>query len=61
MIETNKIYNMDCFDGLRNLPNKSIDMVITSPPYWALRDYGMDKQFGLQPTFKKYVEQNPYQ
>ena len=57
MIELNKIYNLDCFEGLKQLDDQSVDMVITSPPYWALRDYGIDKQFGLQPTFKKYVEQ----
>src|SRR3990167_7698912 len=40
MIEINKIYNMDCVEGMKLLQNESIDMQITSPPYWALRDYG---------------------
>lgn len=57
MLEVNKVHNMDCFEGIKQLDDQSVDMVITSPPYWALRDYGIDKQFGLQPTFKKYVEQ----
>lgn len=43
-MEINKIYNLDCLDGLKLLPNDSIDMLITSPPYWGLRDYnGKDK------------------
>jgi site-specific DNA-methyltransferase (adenine-specific) len=33
MLETNKIYNRDCLEGLKELPNNSVDMVLTSPPY----------------------------
>ena len=32
-------YNMDCLDGMRDMPNESIDMTVTSPPYDNLRDY----------------------
>jgi len=39
-MELNKIYNEDCLSGLRKLPSESVDCVFTSPPYWALRDYG---------------------
>lgn len=39
MLELNKIYNLDCRVGLRQLESDSIDCVVTSPPYWALRDY----------------------
>lgn len=43
-MEVNKIYNVDCLEGLKLLSNDSIDMLITSPPYWGLRDYnGEDK------------------
>jgi DNA modification methylase len=38
------------------MPDKSIDSVITSPPYWQLRDYGYDGQWGLEPTFQEYLE-----
>ena len=31
-------------------------MVMTSPPYWTLRDYGVDGQLGLEPTFGEYIE-----
>lgn len=40
MFATNTIFNSDALDGLTKLPDNSIDMVITSPPYWGLRDYG---------------------
>lgn len=33
MIEVNKIYNMDCVEGMKLLPDNSIDLIITSPPY----------------------------
>src|SRR5665647_2316020 len=40
---------------LNTLPSESIDCVITSPPYWGLRDYGVDSQLGLEPTFNEYI------
>jgi len=50
-----KLYNEDCLTVLKEMPANSIDMVITSPPYWALRDYGVDGQLGLEPTFQEYI------
>ena len=41
MLKTNKIYNMGVREGLTKLEPESIDCVITSPPYWSLRDYGI--------------------
>jgi len=38
-MEINKIYRMDCLEGLRKLSDKSVDLVVTSPPYDDLRDY----------------------
>jgi site-specific DNA-methyltransferase (adenine-specific) len=35
---------------------ESLDCVITSPPYWQLRDYGYDGQWGLEPTYQEYLE-----
>ena len=32
-MELNKIYNIDCLEGLKQLPDKSVDLIITSPPY----------------------------
>ena len=42
MLQTNRIYQLDCRDGLGMLGDESIDCVITSPPYWGLRDYGLE-------------------
>ncbi len=36
----NTIHNLHVLEGLKKLPDQSIDMVMTSPPYWSLRDYG---------------------
>lgn len=52
----NIVYNESCLDTIKRLPDKSIDCVITSPPYWQLRDYGYDGQWGLEPTFQEYLE-----
>ena len=55
MLELNKIYNMDCLKGLKQLPDNSINCCVTSPPYWGLRDYGVEGQLGLEPTPEEYV------
>lgn len=39
-LELDKIYNIDCLEGLKGLQDNSIDCCVTSPPYYALRDYG---------------------
>jgi DNA modification methylase len=41
---------------LPTLPAESVHCVITSPPYWGLRDYGTEGQLGLEPTPEQYVE-----
>jgi site-specific DNA-methyltransferase (cytosine-N4-specific) len=43
-------------DTLLKMPDNFLDCVITSPPYWQLRDYGYDGQWGLEPTFQHYLE-----
>ncbi len=37
----NTILNTDALTGLQGLPNESVDCIVTSPPYWQLRDYGL--------------------
>jgi len=39
-IETDTIHCLDAMEGLKSLPDASVDCVVTSPPYWSLRDYG---------------------
>ena len=51
----NTIIQGDTLSVLKEFPNESIDMIITSPPYWNLRDYGEDKQLGLEYTTKEYI------
>ncbi len=47
----------DCRDLLRTLPDECVHCVVTSPPYWGLRDYGIGADaFGLEPTYQLYVE-----
>jgi len=55
-MQINKIYNEPCLETLKKMQDKSIDCVITSPPYWQLRDYGYDGQWGLEPTFQEFLQ-----
>lgn len=45
----------DCRQTLAALPERSVHMVVTSPPYWGLRDYGNDAQIGLERTPDAYI------
>lgn len=54
-MEINKIYHGDSLEVMKTFSDESIDCVITSPPYWALRDYGVAGQLGLEPTFQEYI------
>jgi DNA modification methylase len=56
MMEINKIYNENCLSLASRMPDNFIDCVITSPPYYGLRDYGTDGQFGLEETPEMFVE-----
>lgn len=51
-----QIINGDCLDVLKNLPPKSVQTCVTSPPYFGLRDYGHDGQIGLEETPEEYVQ-----
>jgi hypothetical protein len=46
----------DALEQLRTLPDGSVDCIVTSPPYYALRDYGTPGQYGLEATPAAYVE-----
>ena len=50
------LYNSDTLSFLNQFPDCSVDMVITSPPYWMLRDYGVDGQIGLEQSFHDYLD-----
>lgn len=46
----------DCMESMRSLPDQSIHCCVTSPPYFGLRDYGMEGQIGLEETPEAYVQ-----
>ena len=54
-MEINKIYNVDCLEGLKTLHDESINCCVASPPYFNLRDYGCDGQIGLEDTPEEYI------
>lgn len=49
------VYLGDAGTVLRDIPSASINCVVTSPPYYWLRDYGADGQLGLEDTIDEYV------
>ena len=50
------IINGDVLEVLKQIPSESIDMCITSPPYWNLRDYDKEGQVGIENTYKEYID-----
>lgn len=50
MIEINKVYEGDCVATMKTWPDEFVDCVVTSPPYWGLRDYGTAKWIGGSST-----------
>ena len=51
-----KIINGDSLKILKTLDTESIDCIITSPPYWQLRDYNISGQIGLEENVEEYIE-----
>lgn len=54
-MKTNEIINSDVIDALKDLPDNSVDCCVTSPPYFGLRDYGVEGQIGLEKTPEEYI------
>jgi len=50
-----KILIGDCLERMRELPNGCVHTCVTSPPYFGLRDYGVDGQIGLEATPEEFV------
>ena len=50
------LYNGDSLEVLRTMPDQSVDCCVTSPPYFGLRDYGVEGQYGLEASPAEYVE-----
>lgn len=50
------IYNGDALEVLRGFPERSVDCVVTSPPYFWLRNYGVEHQLGRENSVNEYVD-----
>ncbi len=51
-----KIIQGDCLSVLKTLEKETVDCVVTSPPYFGLRDYGHEAQIGLEETPQEYTQ-----
>ena len=45
----------DALEQLRTLPDSCVQTCVASPPYWGLRDYGVEGQIGLEPTSGEFI------
>lgn len=63
-MELNRVIHTDALSGLKYLSDNSVDCIVTSPPYWQMRDYGIGSigwadgwfgQLGLEPTREEYL------
>jgi len=55
-LQNRTILQGDVLEKLKEIPEESIDCIITSPPYWGLRDYKVEGQWGLEKDFREYLE-----
>lgn len=54
-IDVNTVLCMDALAFLKTLPDECVNCIVTSPPYFGLRDYGVEGQLGLEETPEAYV------
>ncbi|OJV39333.1 MAG: hypothetical protein BGO29_07545 [Bacteroidales bacterium 36-12] len=55
-VELNKIYCGDSLTVLKSFPHESVGCIVTSPPYYGLRNYGAEGQIGLEKSPEKFIE-----
>lgn len=53
---THKIINGDS-RSMTEIPDESVHLIVTSPPYWQLKDYGSDTQIGFNDSYENYINQ----
>ena len=41
--------------NMQELPNESVHLIVTSPPYWQLKDYGVNNQIGFDDSYEQYI------
>lgn len=51
-----KVWRGDSLAALKTMPSNSVDCCVSSPPYWGLRDYGVDGQIGLEHSLAEHIE-----
>ena len=54
-MDINRILCGDCIEIMKQIDDNSIDTIITSPPYWGLRDYKAEGQIGQEPLLNDYI------
>jgi len=54
--DNGKLYNGDVLEVLKSMESGIVQCVVTSPPYWGLRDYGIEGQLGLEETPEEYID-----
>ena len=56
MKQSTKILIGDVREKIAEIETESIDLILTSPPYWGLRDYGVDNQIGLESSPEEFQD-----
>lgn len=51
-----KIYNKSSINNMEDIKTNSIDLILTSPPYWDIKNYNNEQQLGLGLTYRCYIE-----
>lgn len=54
MMTTHTLVNGDC-RRMSIIPDGSVQLIVTSPPYWQLKDYGTNEQIGFNDTYEQYI------
>ena len=54
MNQINKIYNEDCLEGIKRIPDASIDCILTDPPYLYLKGQKLDRPFDEHALFTEF-------
>jgi site-specific DNA-methyltransferase (adenine-specific) len=54
-VNDNTIFEGDALTALQRIEDSQVQCIITSPPYWGLRDYNTPEQIGLEPTLPQFI------
>ena len=54
-MQTNHIHINGDSRQMNLIPDGSVHLIITSPPYWQLKDYGSDNQIGFHDSYENYI------